>query len=177
MIDRATALNPRVLRWARDRAGLSLDAVAARLKKSVEMVAAWESGADAPTYRQLEEMAERLYKRPVAIFFFPAPPDEDDPRRQFRTLPETELAFLAPDTRYAIREAVALQDSVRELRTGEDQTASLITRDLRQRTTLPVSELAHAARSYLGISLEEQASWRGPESAFKQWRRSLEASG
>lgn len=177
MIDRATALNPRVLRWARDRAGLSLEAVATRLKKSVEMMAAWESGTDAPTYRQLEELAEHLYKRPVAIFFFPAPPDEDDPLKQFRTLPETELAFLASDTLYAIREAVALQDSVRELRTDEDQATRLITRDLRPRTTLPVPDLAHEVRSYLGISLEQQSSWQGAENAFKQWRRYLEASG
>lgn len=177
MIDRATALNPRVLRWARDRAGLSLEAVAARLKKPAEMVAAWESGSDAPTYRQLEALAEDLYKRPVAIFFFPTPPDEDDPHKQFRTLPESELAFLAPDTLYAIREAVALQDSVRELRTGEDQATRLITRDLRQATTLPVTDLAHAVRSYLGISLDHQSSWKGTENAFKQWRGSLEAAG
>jgi Zn-dependent peptidase ImmA (M78 family) len=177
MIERATAINSRVLRWARERAGLSLEAVAVRLKKPVETVAAWESGSDAPTYRQLEELAGPLYKRPVAVFFFPAPPDEDDPRSRFRTLPQTELADLAADTLYAIRETLALQESVRELSAGVKQPTGLITRDIRERTSLPVPELTSVVRSYLGISLEEQSSWRGPEDAFKRWRHSLESFG
>jgi Zn-dependent peptidase ImmA (M78 family)/transcriptional regulator with XRE-family HTH domain len=177
MIARATAVNPRVLRWARDRAGLPLEVVAARLDKTAEVISAWESGADAPTYRQLEELAERLYKRPVAVFFFPAPPDEEDPRKQFRTLPDSELALLAPDTLYAIREAVALRESVRELRTSEFEPSRLITRDIHPSFAELAQEVARSVRSYIGITVEDQSSWQGPEHAFKQWRSALESLG
>jgi Zn-dependent peptidase ImmA (M78 family) len=177
MPDRATAINAHVLRWARERAGLSLEDVAARLKKAVEDVAAWESGTEAPTYRQLEELAAHLYKRPIAIFFFPAPPEEDDPAGRFRTLPQTELAVLAPDTLFAIREALALQESVRELSIGESRPTRLITRDIHPMTILSIPELASAVRSYLSVSLGQQSSWRTTEEAFKRWRQVLEASG
>ncbi|MCU0242073.1 MAG: helix-turn-helix transcriptional regulator, partial [Vicinamibacteria bacterium] len=62
MADRASAVNPKILQWARERAGYTVDEVAVRLKKPVVVVRAWEGGTDAPTFRQLEEMADGLYK-------------------------------------------------------------------------------------------------------------------
>jgi transcriptional regulator with XRE-family HTH domain len=115
---RVTAINPLILRWARERSGLSLAAVAAHFKKAHETIAGWESGTETPTFRQLELLAERLYKRPLAIFFFPSPPEEEDPGSRFRTLPQSELDALEPDTRYALREALAFQESIRELTSG-----------------------------------------------------------
>ncbi len=177
MPDRARAVNPGVLRWARERAGLSVAAVAARLVKPQQVIANWETGEDAPTFRQLEQLAERLYKRPLAIFFFPSPPDEEDPRTQFRTLPQAELDMLATDTRYALREALAFQDSVRELSGGKNPAATLITRDVRTTTDQTVEDLAGRLRSYLGVSIHDQSSWRNAEDAFKRWRDVVEGAG
>jgi len=177
MRQRVTALNPVILRWARERSGLSLAAVAARFKKAPDTIADWESGAEAPTFRQLEQLAEHLYKRPLAIFFFPSPPDEEDPSNRFRTLPQSELEALDPDTRYAVREALAFQESIRELTGGSNAATALITRDIRPVPQEPVEELASRVRSYLGVSLEAQSSWRGSEDAFKQWRKSIETAG
>ena len=72
MADRVAGLNKDVLRWARERAGLSVEDVAARLKKEADTLAAWEEGTDTPTFRQLEKLAETIYQRPIALFFFPA---------------------------------------------------------------------------------------------------------
>jgi transcriptional regulator with XRE-family HTH domain len=80
MGNRASAVTLAVLKWARERAGYSADQVAARRKKPVAMVLAWEDGTDAPTFRQLEVLATTLYTRPVALFFFPEPPDEPEPQ-------------------------------------------------------------------------------------------------
>src|SRR5687768_14085816 len=112
---RATAVNPRLLVWARERAGLALTDAASRIGKSAEALEAWEQGRSHPTYLQLEALAERVYQRPVALFFLPEPPAEEPVRRQFRTLPDIEIEALSSDTRFALRDARAFQESLREL--------------------------------------------------------------
>ena len=72
-------LNPEILKWVRQRAGQSVGEVAASINQKPETVKAWEKGESAPTYVQLETLAYRIYKRPIAIFFFPEAPDEPDP--------------------------------------------------------------------------------------------------
>ncbi|MBK8246692.1 MAG: helix-turn-helix transcriptional regulator [Gemmatimonadetes bacterium] len=118
MVQRASSVNPSVLLWARERAGLSVAEVAERLGKPPEVIAAWESGEAFPAYGQLERLAETLYKRPVALFFLPSPPEEAPVRSEFRTLPDADLEALGPDTRYALRDAHAFQASLRELSGG-----------------------------------------------------------
>ncbi|MGA2631632.1 MAG: helix-turn-helix transcriptional regulator, partial [Terriglobia bacterium] len=170
-------MNPDVLRWARERAGLSLPAVAARIKKGEEVVADWETGSESPTFRQLEELADRVYKRPVAIFFFPNPPSEEDARSQFRTLPESEIDTLAPDTRFALREALAFQESVRELTAGTNPATNIFTRDVRPHLGESIEELAAKVRSYLEIPLNVQSAWASTEEAMRRWRRACERVG
>jgi Zn-dependent peptidase ImmA (M78 family)/DNA-binding transcriptional regulator YiaG len=177
MAERVAALNPVVLRWARERAGLSLADVAVRLKRKPEIVADWESGTDSPTFRQLEELADHLYKRPLAIFFFPNPPEEEDPGTRFRTLPQSELDAFDPDTRYALREALAFQEGIRQLSGDENPATRLITRDIRPIAGYQVVELAGRVRSYFGVPLASQFSWPSPEHAFKLWRRAVEGAG
>ena len=168
MVTRATAVNPRVLRWSRERMGLTVEDVATRLRRKPEEIVAWEAGHKAPTYRQLEELAGRLYKRPLAIFFFPEPPEEEDLRAEFRTLPAPEFDELLPDTRFAIREARARQQSLRELTEGRNPAARLITHDITPTPSGSAEELAADVRRYLGVSVGEQQSWAGQAEAFKQ---------
>jgi DNA-binding transcriptional regulator YiaG len=44
MSERATAINPDLLTWTRERAGLSLSDVAHYMHKGADDVAAWETG-------------------------------------------------------------------------------------------------------------------------------------
>jgi Zn-dependent peptidase ImmA (M78 family)/transcriptional regulator with XRE-family HTH domain len=177
MADRASAVNPKILQWARERAGYTVDEVAVRLKKPVVVVRAWEGGTDAPTFRQLEEMADGLYKRPVALFFFPQPPDEPEPGAAFRTLSPTDLERLQPDMRYALREALGYQESLRELTGGRNPATRLITQDFTVEEVPSLDALAAAVREYLGVSLSDQAEWASSEEAFKKWRERIEDAG
>ena len=84
-------VNPVMLRWARETGGFGIDDVVGKLKRkriTAETVASWEEkGATSPTYAQLERLAYEVYKRPLALFFFPEPPEEESPAESFRTLP------------------------------------------------------------------------------------------
>ena len=102
-------VNPDVLRWARETAGWSLEDVALKMKKDIDTVSAWERGESAPTYIQLEKLAYQVFKRPIALFFFPDPPREKTPKQSFRTLPEQEISSITRRLRFLIRRARAMQ--------------------------------------------------------------------
>ena len=95
MAEQVVAVQPKVLRWARSRAGYSVEDIAKQLKRDPAEIRAWETGESAPTYAQLEKLAYDLYKRPLALFFLPEPPQEVDVNktRQIFTLFH-ELAHL-----------------------------------------------------------------------------------
>lgn len=177
MVARATSLNPQLLIWARERSGYSLEDAAARLDKAADVLASWERGESFPTYNQLEHLAETVYHRPVALFFLPAPPDEAPIQRQFRTLPATEVSTLGPDTRYALRDALAFQDSLRELTNGRNPAERLITNDFHPAVDADIPRLATAVRAYLGISLDTQRRWASAEIAMNAWRSAIESVG
>jgi Zn-dependent peptidase ImmA (M78 family)/transcriptional regulator with XRE-family HTH domain len=170
-------MNPEILRWARERAGYSLDAAAEKMRKPPEVLRAWESGDSAPTYRQLQDMARRLYKRPVALFFFSNPPEEEELSGEFRTLPEERLTELEPDTRFAIREAHAFRQSLYELTGGTNPAERNILRDLSVDQVASADHLATEVRAYLDVTVEVQMQWRDNREALKQWRDRVESVG
>lgn len=170
-------LQPAVMRWARQTIGLSVHDVAARLKRPVEEVEAWESGAGAPSYVQLEKLAYQIYKRPLALFFLPSPPEEISPEREFRTLPNADLQTLAVDTHMQIRRAHAFQIALKELFDDRNPSEQLIWQQLRLSREASIVQQAQAIRQNLGISLEIQIGWKNDDFALKQWRQAIESSG
>lgn len=169
-------INPKVLEWARLQSGEAIENVAAKLKRSLEEIKSWEDGTAAPTYPQLESLAYRIYKRPVAIFFFPDPPDEPSPRESFRTLPDAEIEDLSADTRFKLRHGRSLQVSLRELNDGENPAASQL-RQFRRTTPRPEEAAAANLRNLLQVDIETQKRWRTTEEALARWRAAIEILG
>jgi len=170
-------LNPAVLRWARERAGLTPEDVAAAMSKDVAVILAWEAGQAAPTFRQLETLATRTYRRPVAVFFFADVPEEEDLATEFRTLPSSESAAFEPDTRFALREARAHQLALSELTAGVERSEPIITAAIRASVDTPPAELAQQVTAYFGISLDQRQRWRSAEDGLKAWRSAVEDAG
>jgi Zn-dependent peptidase ImmA (M78 family)/DNA-binding transcriptional regulator YiaG len=177
MAAKVSGINAKVLVWARERSGRSVAQVAQEMKRAPEEIAAWESSASAPTYAQLEDLAYRVYKRPLALFFFPEPPDEPDPKQSFRTLPETEVSDLAADTRFKVRQARAYQLGLYELHAGKNPAPRKIFRDLSAPTSANALEMAGRVREYLGVTLETQRAWGHADDALKEWRERVEEHG
>src|SRR5580765_6314911 len=125
-----SGLNPAMLVWARERSGQTIEEVASALGKDVSIVRGWETGNGAPTYVQLEKLAYSIFRRPLALFFFPMPPAEPEPEQSFRTLPEFEVEELSPETRFRIRQARAMQLSFAELAGPSNPAPRQILRDL-----------------------------------------------
>ena len=171
-------VQPSVIRWARESMGMSIEDVAHKLKKSSEEVVAWESeGGVSPTYSQLENLAYKVFKRPLAVFFLPAPPDEIPPVREFRTLPDTDLQTLHADTYLQVRKAHAYQLTLKEIFDGSNPSGRQIWKQAPLSMQLSVEAQALTVRKALGISLEDQLAWKSDELALKRWREAVEAQG
>lgn len=151
--------------------------VAAKLKRSVADIDAWEKGDGSPSYPQLEKLAYELYKRPLAIFFLPAPPNEPITKAEFRSLPEYDLSTLAPDTMLLIRKARAFQFALEEVFGGRTPAEKPLWRTIQLSSSRPVAVQAAKVREELGVSLEQQTQWKDDDDALKQWRRVIEARG
>jgi Zn-dependent peptidase ImmA (M78 family) len=177
MAEPITGIQIAVLQWARESQGFSIQEVAQRMKREPAEIAAWEAGEGSPTYVQLETLAYKIYKRPLALFFLPQPPPEPDPEKEFRTLPDFDLEDLSSDTRYQIRFAHFLQLSLKELNDAKNPAERLIFRDLGLSIQKDIREQAEEIRRYLDISLESQIAWRSSEIALKAWRNAIENVG
>ena len=175
MAEYIQGINPTIVKWARERSGYTLQEVAKSLNRDVATISNWESGAAAPTYVQLEKLADK-YKRPVAMFFFPEPPQEPDFVNQL-ALRSTEIEQLDPGIRVLLRQAYARQLSLMELNMGVNPAETKIFQDLHPQLGDSATELAQRTRAYLNISVETQASWRSVRETLENWREQVEEKG
>ena len=161
-------VTPEVVRWARSRAGFSLEAAREKFKKIEE----WEAGTSSPTYPQLETMAGH-FKVPVAVFFFPEPPELPRISETFRTLPESEFEAIPPRIQLLLRKAKAYQISLVELTGGKNPATRRIARELSFGTGDSIADMAGQVRDYLKVSIADQAGWASAEAALDNWRQIL----
>jgi Zn-dependent peptidase ImmA (M78 family)/transcriptional regulator with XRE-family HTH domain len=170
-------VNPDVMRWARESANLTIDEVMIKLKKGSEVIEAWEKGLDSPSYSQLEKLAYDVYKRPMAVFFFPHPPKEDDIKKSFRTIPEAEFNRLPSTLIRQIRKARVKQENLYELCEAINPATKHLPNSLKGMVGHSIKDLANAIREYLDISLSNQKGWDTVETALETWREAFEDSG
>jgi Zn-dependent peptidase ImmA (M78 family) len=162
------AVNGDVITWARERAALSPEEAAHKFPK----ISAWEAGTALPSYPQLEFMANE-FRIPIAVFFFPERPNVPRIEETFRTLPDTEFARLPRRIQFLLRKAKAFQVGLYELTQGRNPAERLITRDVEFTVRMSPDTMAERVRDYLGISLDQQTSWRDADEALKEWRQAL----
>lgn len=119
-----TWINPLVLRWARERIGLSPEDVETQSKKlgnyyvavKSHQLSQWESGSLQPELEHLEALAE-VYVCPVGYFFLREVPQETIPL-SFRGLSQEKQGKLKPlsqQTLHRFLELAATLDSGRAL--------------------------------------------------------------
>ena len=86
------AVNPGVLRWARERAGLDL----ADLQDKFPKLADWEAEATQPTMRQLENFSKAV-RVPFGFLFLQEPPEMSLPFADFRTVESQRSQGISPE--------------------------------------------------------------------------------
>ncbi len=170
-------INKDVLIWARTSIGLSTDEVADKFKKTSRDIEEWEDGTTSPTYSQLERLAHEIYKRPLAVFFFPTVPTEETPKTDFRTLPDTIIEKLPPEILKLYRRAKLFQLYLEELYEGSNPVQKSLIDSFVMNERSGIESITKDIRKELGITIDEQARWNSAETAFKKWREVLESHG
>lgn len=164
---------PQMLRWARETAGLSAEEVAGLEKIYLEQLERWERGDDMPTLAQLRSLSKR-YKRPLMVFYLPAPPTEFSVVKDFRHLPEREAKW-SPELTYAIRHAQERQAWASDYlyENGEDENRLLGSLSLASDPRAAAAEF----RKLIGVTLTAQNTCENAKAAFRLWREKIEAAG
>ena len=111
-------VKPELLRWARERAGLEVDALARRFPRYPE----WESGAALPTLKQVEQLAKAT-QAAVGYFFLTAPPDDLLPIPDMRTVGSVRVGRPSPNLLSTIYLCQQRQEWYREFARAEGETA------------------------------------------------------
>ena len=171
-------VQPKVLQWARQTAGLSLEDAAralglgsARGRSGVERLAAFESGLE-PSRSTLLEMA-KVYRRPLLAFYLEEPPPAGDRGQDFRTLPGRERYSSELDA--LVRNIKARQGLIRSVL--EDNEAEPIHFVGSATSREPVARFAAVIRDHLGFSLAEFRSKKTFDDAFSYARGKIENVG
>ena len=168
-------VKPEMLVWARESARLDIETAAKKAQVTPDRMKLWETGEARPTINQLRKLAN-AYKRPIAVFYLPEPPSSGfQAMRDFRRLPggaaTNESAELALEIRsVASRRKVALE-LIRAI--DEEPPDFLLTATLNDDAEVLASEI----RAYLGVSVDEQISWKPGYDSFNAWRAALEDVG
>lgn len=122
-------VNPTILGWARETAGLSLEEAAkalgigdARGQTGAERLAELEQGKRSPTRSQLTKMAQR-YRRSLLVFYLEAPPRSGDRGQDFRRLPDAPPISFNPNLDALLRDVRTRQTLVRALLDDDDVRA------------------------------------------------------
>jgi len=165
-------IDPRLLVWARESAGLPVELAAKRVGVDSERLLAWEHGDDRPSIPQLRKSAA-VYKRPLAVFFLPEPPATPPPLHDFRRLDAANRPQGSPELLTEFRRARRRRQIAIEIASESDEGIQDI--PIRATTRDDPERLAQAARDWLGITVRQQATWRGEYGPLNDWLSVVEA--
>lgn len=180
-------INPAVLKWARERKHYAPADIVEKLgAKSVtqEIFVDWEKGKGAPTYPQLEKLAD-LYKVPIAVFFFPEPPEIEDSAASLRSVPGFDLHSVSHDTLDIIHRVQATQMTLKELNEGVNPVSYPLHKSVNlgangnfvSKEKLESLATQLRGEDLLGVSMEDQQNWSDPREALWAWRDAIEEQG
>ncbi len=174
-----SAIQPKILTWARETAGLSLDDAARALllteahgRSGAQRLEAMELGEDEPTRSVLLKMAKK-YRRPLVAFYLAEPPKTGDRGQDFRTLPGHQK--FNPELDALVRDIKARQGLIRSML--EDNKAEPLEFVNSATMELPAPELAARMAERFNCSLTQYRATKTPDKAFTYLRETIEASG
>lgn len=111
-------ITPELVRWARGRGGASVEDLAQRLNVKADRIRAWEAGNARPTFRQAQELAHALHV-PFGYLFLSAPPDDDLPLPDLRTVSGEPVRDPSPELTEVTNDLLRKQRWYREFRESE----------------------------------------------------------
>ncbi len=152
-------VQPSILEWAVQRSGLD-DAI---IEKKFPAYQKWLSGDKKPSLSQLEAFAKKTYT-PIGYFFLKAPPQEEPPLTDLRTLANRGVAGFSIDLIDTIHECKRRQSWFIEYAEAERFPSKAFVGSANLASS--PREVAASIREVLHFTLEQRA-------AYSTWREAL----
>lgn len=168
----AIPINPELLVWARETAGYSVEAAAAKFGIKPEKLVAVEFGDPSPSFALLKKASD-IYKRPLAMFFLAQAPERQPAIHDFRLQPGVMQRPYAPRLNNEIRQARLRRDDALEL--AQTLEEPILPFAHQASADEPPDFVAARVRTILGIELQQQFAFRRNEDALKAWKAAVEA--
>lgn len=166
-------LNPALLKWARETAGLSIEAAAAKAGVTPMQLSRWESEEAQPTVRQARLLA-KAYHKPVPFFMLSEPPASRTGLSDFRR-PSPRTADKSPALLTAISRALFRREVALDL--ASEPGEAFPSFSLSASADSNPYDVGARIREHLGIGDSEQLGWRDEYSALRGWIRAAEDHG
>jgi len=175
-------INPQVLIWARETAGLSVEEAAEKLgmkdtsrATAAEKLLQYETGQRAPGQTTLQKAAS-VYRRPLIAFYMAQPPKRGDRGEDFRTHSGSVSARDNGTLDALLRDVKARQQMLRQVLEDEEEARKL---PFVGSTSIArgSKEVAASLRVVLEVSEEQQRQNRGPTGLFGLLRSAAERIG
>lgn len=170
-------INPEVLRWARETAGLThaqavkkLKISATRDKRPEDRLKAIETGREQPEPPILKKMA-KYYHRPLITFYLEKPPRTSDYGVDYRKISNDVSAEQDAYLKILVRDMIARQGIVNSLLEEDDATEVDFVGTISQR------EGKHHALEKLRVTIELESPITKPVRDFKKLRDLVEKLG
>lgn len=175
-------VNPEILKWARQTAGLSLGEAARKIglqatkdEDAAARLGSLEAGVTAPSRPLLSRMAKG-YRRPLVVFYMSAPPRRGERGQDFRMLPEHVSTSEDAVVDTLVRDIQARQDLVRSALVDEDEAVPLPFIGSHQARD-GVARIASSIQQTLRFDLEEFRRQKTRAAAFDLLRTKVENIG
>lgn len=178
----AVQINPRLMTWARETAGLSLEEAAEKLglkttakASAAEKLLAVEDGTR-PVSQGLLQKSVAAYRRPLITFYLPQPPAQGERGEDFRAVtgavsPRDDAMLDA-----LVRDVRARQQMLREVLADEDE-ALVLPFVASCQMSEGAKSVAAQIRATLGVTTAEQQQARDSAKLFALLRAAAERTG
>lgn len=174
-------INPDILKWARESAGLSFEAAAdsidlndARGKTGAQRLEELEKGEQDVSRPLLLRMSKK-YRRPLLVFYMKKPPEKGNRGEDFRTLPNSIDPSASFEVDALIRDIKGRQELIKDLLEDEEaeQLNFVGNYDIKSGTKL----VREAVIELLNFDLEEFRRHSSSTKAFSYLRELMEDVG
>ena len=167
------ALQPKVLSWARERAGLTEEALAKKVGTKPERVLDWEQTGRIH-FSQAQKLAKATYT-PFGYLYLPVPPEDRLPVPDFRTVGGAGLLRPSPNLIDVLDDALQRQDwfSNYLIAYGEQPLKYVGSLSI----TMPIAQAVARVRQVVPFGVAARADARTWEEALTVQIEQIESSG
>ena len=166
-------LEPQVLRWARERAGLSVRELAEKMGAKPERVRDWEQIGQL-SFAQAEKLA-RVTHTPFGYLYLETPPEEKLPVPDFRTVAGKEVLRPSPELLDVLGDALRRQDWFRDYLVAYGEEPLSFVGSVKVEDS--PDEVAARIRPTIHLDTETRGDARNWEEALRLQVEGMEESG